>query len=376
MARATLDDWMQPPGNRWAFRHVRELIPTARVRRGSTVRELEPAPVPGLLELTFAGDDGVQRTLSAFLEESCTDALVVLDHGRIALEWYAPGVFSDEPHILMSVTKSVTGLLAGALATSGQLDLDAPLERYVPEAAGSCFEGATVRHLLDMTVDTSFVEDYTPGDDVRAYRRTFGWYPRDGEGPDLHAYLCTIRGGGAHGAAFHYVSPNTDMLGWVCERAGGQRYADALSTYIWGPLGTEADADVTVDRQGAMRAAGGLCVVPRDMARLGQLVIEDGAGLVDPEFVRDLREGGDPAVWARGDYADFLPGGAYRSLWYQPRREPGVAVAIGIHGQLIYADPVRGVVVAKQSSWPVPGDDDGDRLAIAASQALAAALAG
>jgi len=375
VARATLADWMQPPGNRWAFRHVRELIPTARVRRGSTVRELEPAPVAGLLDLSFADDAGAERTLAAFLDESFTDALVVLDHGRIALEWYGPGVFSDEPHILMSVTKSVTALLAGALATSGQLDLDAPLERYVPEAAGSCFEGATVRHLLDMTVGTSFVEDYAPGDDVRAYRRTFGWYPRDGDGPDLHAYLCTIPPAGGHGEAFHYVSPNTDMLGWVCERAGGQRYADALSTYIWGPLGAEADADVTVDRQGAMRAAGGLCAVPRDMARLGQLVIEDGAGLVDPEFVRDLRDGGDPETWARGDYADFLPGGAYRSLWYQPRLDPGVAVAIGIHGQLIYVDPVREVVVAKQSSWPVAGDDDGDRLAIAASRAIAAALA-
>jgi CubicO group peptidase (beta-lactamase class C family) len=340
------------------------------------VRELEPAPAHGLLDLVVTGDDGAERTLAAFLDESYTDALVVLDHGRIALEWYAQGVFSDEPHILMSVTKSVTALLAGALARSGQLDLEGPLEQYVPEAAGSCFEGATVRHLLDMTVDTSFVEDYAPGDDVRAYRRTFGWYPPEGDGPALHAYLCTIRGGGAHGEAFHYVSPNTDMLGWVCERAGGQRYADALSTYIWAPLGAEADADVTVDREGAMRAAGGLCAVPRDMARLGQLVVEDGAGLVDPEFVRDLREGGDPAVWARGDYADLLPGGAYRNLWYQPRQEPGVAVAIGIHGQLVYADPVREVVVAKQSSWPVAGDDAGDRLAIAASRAIAAALAG
>jgi hypothetical protein len=52
-----------------------------------------------------------------------------------------------------------------------------------------------------------------------------------------------------------------------------------------------------------------------------------------------------------------------------------VAIAIGIHGQLVYADPRRRVVVAKQSSWPVAGDDDGDLLAIHAARALAGALA-
>ena len=54
MQRATHADWLTPPVNRWAFRHVRELIPTARVRRGPAVRELPPAPAEGLLELAFA----------------------------------------------------------------------------------------------------------------------------------------------------------------------------------------------------------------------------------------------------------------------------------------------------------------------------------
>jgi CubicO group peptidase (beta-lactamase class C family) len=111
------------------------------------------------------------------------------------------------------------------------------------------------------------------------------------------------------------------------------------------------------------------------MARLGQLVVEDGGGVVPAAFVHDLRTGGDPALWAAGEYAAFLPGGANRSCWYQPRTEPGVGVAIGIHGQLVYADPARGVVVAKQSSWPTAGDDDADALAIVAARTLAAALA-
>jgi CubicO group peptidase (beta-lactamase class C family) len=376
MQRATLADWLTPPANRWAFRHVRELIPTARIRRGGTVRELAPAPVAGLLDLEFDGADGVTRTLRPYLEESFTDALVVLHDGAVAAEWLRPGVAADEPHIVMSISKSITALLAGALEGAGLLDPEAAVARYIPESDGSAFGDATVRHLLDMTTSTAFVEDYSPGPDVRAYRQANGWHPTDGLSSGLHAYLCTIGKRAEHGDRFHYVSPNTDMLGWVCERASELPYADALSRYLWAPLGAEADADVTVDRLGAMRAAGGICVVPRDLARVGQLVVEDGAGVVPAAYVRDLCTGGDPALWAAGEFADFLPGGAYRSCFYQPRVEPGVAVGIGIFGQLLYADPARRVVVAKQSSWPTPDHEVADNLAIDASRAIAAALAG
>ena len=376
MQRATHADWLTPPANRWAFRHVRELIPTARVRRGSAVRELAAAPADGLLNLEFTGTDGIARTLGPYLEESFTDALVVLHNGAVACEWLRPGVDADEPHIAMSVSKSITALLVGVLEGAGLLDTNAPVTAYIPESVGSAFGDATVRHLLDMTTATAFVEDYSPGPDVRAYRQSTGWYPSEGISSGLHAYLPTIRKRAAHGQRFHYVSPNTDMLGWVCERASGLPYSDALSRYLWAPLGAESDADVTVDRLGGMRAAGGLCIVPRDLARLGQLVVEEGAGVVPAGYIRDLCTGGDPALWAGGDFAGLLPGGAYRSCFYQPRVEPGVAVGIGIFGQLLYADPARRVVVAKQSSWPTPDHEVADAVAIDASRAIAAALAG
>jgi len=190
----------------------------------------------------------------------------------------------------MSVSKSVTALLAGALEGAGLLDPSAPVTRYIPEADGSAFGDAQVRHLLDMTTATAFVEDYSPGEDVRRYRQSTGWYPAETGAPGLHDYLLTIRKAAEHGPKFHYVSPNTDMLGWVCERAADLTYAEALSAYIWAPLGAESDADVTVDRLGAMRAAGGISMVPRDLARIGQLIVEDGLGIV-PEAYSPLGTG-------------------------------------------------------------------------------------
>ena len=353
--RPTLANWLDADQNHWSFRHVRELIPSARVRHG-VPRELPAAHVPALLELVRP-------------DENRTDSLVVLHEGKIALEWYAPDVSPDEPHILMSVTKSVTALLAGALWGEGKLDLDAPVIDYVPECAGSCFEDATVRNLLDMAVGADWVEDYSPGPDVRAYRQTTGWYPREGNPLGLHGYLCTIKKARPHGGPFYYISIDTDMLGWVCERAGGAPYAELVSKHLWVPMGAEADADLTVDRYGAPRAAGGLNVVPRDLARIGQLVAEDGGGAVPAEFIRDMREGGNLI----GDESGFAEWG-YRSSWYQPRWDDGVVGAIGIYGQSLYVDPVRNVVVATQSSWPVATDDDREVGAARQAQAIAHAL--
>src|SRR5690606_2896981 len=99
-----------------------------------------------------------------------------------------------------------------------------------------------------------------------------------GEAPsDLRSFFQTLtERDGAHADRFHYVSPNTDLLGWVLERATGSRYADLVSDLLWKPLLAERDAYITVDRFGAPRCAGGFCAVPRDMARLGHLFVTGG----------------------------------------------------------------------------------------------------
>ncbi len=88
---------------------------------------------------------------------------------------------------------------------------------------------------------------------------------------------------------FHYVSTNTDVLGWVYEKACGKPYAQILSEYIWAPMGAEDDAYITLDTHGAARAAGGICATVRDLARFGEMIrnrglangTPGGAGRVD-----------------------------------------------------------------------------------------------
>ena len=371
--RPTLATWLEPSHVRWSFRHVRELMPTERIPAGGVVRDLPPRPRSELLDLEVALHDGTARIGDVVTAQEC-DSLTVLHGGNLVLEWLADGVGATEPHLNFSVTKSVTGLLAGALSGTGLLDLSSTVADHLPEVRGSGFADATLRQVLDMEASYTFVEDYTPGPDITAYRHAAGWYPAPDGAPALREFLATRQPDGRHGERFRYLSPTTDLMGWVCARAAGSTWAQAVSTYLWVPLGAEADAEVTVDREGTPRAAGGLSSIPRDLARIGLVVAEAGAGVVPAEFVDDLLHAGSRERWAAGDFASMFALGSYRSYWYAPGVDPDVVCGIGIHGQMLYVDVPRQVVVAIQSSWSMPDDEDRHLDNHAICRALAHAL--
>lgn len=382
-AQVTLANWRLPPFNRWSFHNVRQIVPSAAIYAGSQAASFSQERHP-VERLAFHGPDGQEWTVGRMLEATMTDGFMVLQRGKLVAESYAAGQRPETPHIVFSVSKSITGSLAGVLVERGQLDPDAPVTTYIPEAAGSAYGDCTVRHVLDMTVSIDFVEDYldTTGDFAR-YRVATGWNPvPDGMAPlDLRGFLVTLKRGAApHGRKFHYVSPNSDLLGWILERASGTPFPELMSNALWRPMGAEFDAYVTVDRLGAPRTAGGVCVTLRDLARFGELMRRDGMAegrqVLPKSWVDDIRSNGDPEAWRLGATPGFLPGGRYRSKWYMTGNAHGAFCAIGIHDQWIYVDPAAEVVIAKQSSQPVPSDPQMDQLHLAAFDALARALEG
>jgi len=130
-----------------------------------------------------------------------------------------------------------------------------------------------------MRSGVTFVEDYADAQaDVRMLDEWIGWRPQhvDDIPRGLYAFLRTLRSGSAHGGPFVYRSAETDALGWVCERAGGRRMADLISTLVWGPMGAESDAEIICDGNGTSVHNGGLCATARDLARFGQLLLDDG----------------------------------------------------------------------------------------------------
>jgi CubicO group peptidase (beta-lactamase class C family) len=158
------------------------------------------------------------------------------------------------------------------------------------------------------------------------------------------------------------------------ERASGQDFAGLYSDLIWRPMGAEASAYVTVDAVGSPRSAGGICALPRDLARLGEIMRLGGKGILPDWWVQDIRSGGESEPWKKGEFHHMFPSGRYRSQWYQTGSASGAFCAIGIHGQWLWVDPQREVVIAKVSAQEEPVDEEIDFTLIRAFEAIAEAV--
>jgi CubicO group peptidase (beta-lactamase class C family) len=359
--QVTLANWRSAPFNVWAFQHVREIVPSADIPNDpGQVRKLA-ARMEDICSLKVG-----RSSLAKVLDATCTDGIVVLHKGAVVFERYANGMSERTPHILMSVSKSMLGLLAGILIEQGVLDHDAPVTSIVPELERTAYAGATVRHLLDMRAGVQFDEDYlaTSGPIVE-YRKATNWNPLGpGEkASDLRSFYRHLKKPeGKHEGRFHYISPNTDLLGWVIERAAGCRYADLMSTHLWRPAGAADSAYITVDRLGAPRCAGGMNTTTRDLARIGQLLVDHGsrAGkqVVPLSWIDSMLRDGDNSAWNAGPFTDLYPGVPmhYRAKWYVERDKHPRMFGMGIHGQNLFVDPKNRLVIAKFSSQPQPLD--------------------
>jgi CubicO group peptidase (beta-lactamase class C family) len=386
-SRVTLANWQDPPYNRWSFQHLRELIPTQRISRGpgSCRALLQHGASPVLDDLTVHRLAGHTSTFAEVIAETWTDAVVVLHDGQIVFEQYYQEMTEETPHLLMSVTKSVVGCITGILVEQGLLDPDKQVSSYVPEIAASGYQGATVRHLLNMRTGVAFSEEYTNQDaEVRVMERYMGWRP--GEEPDgergMYFYLTRLGTDTDHGGSFVYRSADTDMLGWVCERAAGARMADLISLLIWQPLGAEFDAEITCDGLGSAIHDGGMSARARDLARFGQMLLDDGfvhdASVVPERWLHEARAL-DPDIrgaFAAADSESVLTGGWYRNqFWFVPGPLGDLQLCLGIHGQMVLVDRATQTVSVKMSSWPSAQDTaaliDSIRAFVAAGRHLA-----
>ena len=370
-----LSNWRENPFNRWSFQNLGELVPTARVAAASAGAEAPAKDFAGLLGETVSVANAPE-TVAEFLARSSTDALTVMKGGKVIGDWFAPHMDFGARHIIFSISKSVTAIIAGILEGEGLFDPEAPVTQYIPEAAGSAYGDASARHVLDMSVSLDFEEAYLDPESAFArYRRATLWNPGGGTESLREFILSLQRLAEPHGQTFRYRSPNSDLLGLLLERASGQRFSDLMREKLWLPLGAVSEASIGVDMEGTARTAGGISVTPRDLARIGEMMRQGGTAngrrIVPEAWVRDtVSTGGSAEAWQRGTMAFLFPYGRYRNKWYQTGKPSGAYCGIGIHGQWLYVDPKAEVVIAKMSSQPVPVDDPLDAEIVAFFEAL------
>ena len=373
-------DFFSFPKLRWTVCHIRELMPTTDVSRGigapSTLNyELDK----NIDAITFTPTN-IKRpmTWKQSLDANYTDGIMVMHHGKVVYERQNGCLNELGNHAAMSMTKSMTGLLAEILVTEGKLDDKALVASIIPELKNSGFGDATVRQVMDMTTALDYSEDYAdPNADIWQYSEAASPLPKpkDYSGPNGYfEYLQTVNKKGQHGAEFNYRTINSDALGWIISRTTGKAVNELLSDRIWQKIGAEQSAYMTVDAKGTPFAGGGISAGLHDMARIGSLMLNkgeiNGERLFPAAVVDNIEAGGDKNAFAKAGYKQ-LTNGSYKSMWWLFNNPTPIYAARGVHGQTIYVDPAADMVIVRFASYPDASNSKIDPTSLPAYKALA-----
>lgn len=374
------------PKLRWSVRHLREFLPTEEISRGLGAPMPLSYPSPSefadlareIDALTFMPMNGnAPMTWERSLFTNYTDGMLIMHRGQVVYERYFGCLEEDGKHAIMSMTKSITGLLGEILVAEGVLDDTLLVRDVIPDIGDSAFATATVREVMDMTTGVQYSEDYSdPNADIWQYSAAASPLPKPAEydGPNGYwEYLEQVAPDGKHGAEFHYKTINSDMLGWMISRVTGKAVTDLASERLWSRMGAEQDAYQTVDGKGVPFAGGGVTAGLRDLGRLGQLLLDggvaaDGTRLFPAEVVETIATGGDQSKF--GDFAT-LPNGSYTSQFWVFHNDNGAYAARGVHGQTIYVDPTAEMVLVRLASFPRAQNGFIDPTSLPAYQAVA-----
>ncbi|KRG32314.1 MULTISPECIES: serine hydrolase domain-containing protein [unclassified Psychrobacter] len=368
------------PKLRWTVCHIRELMPTTDVSRGiGAPSKLSYALDKNIDAITFMPTNSKRpMTWKQSLDANYTDGIMIMHHGKVVYERQNGCLNELGNHAAMSMTKSMTGLLAEILVTEGKLDDKALVASIIPELKNSGFGDATVRQVMDMTTALDYSEDYAdPNADIWKYSEAASPLPKpkDYKGPNGYfEYLQTVKKNGEHGEAFNYRTINSDALGWIISRTTGKAVNELLSERIWQKIGAEQSAYMTVDAKGTPFAGGGLSAGLHDMARIGSLMLNkgeiNGERLFPATVVDNIEAGGDKEAFAKADYKQ-LTNGSYTSMWWLFNNPTPIYAARGVHGQTVYVDPAADMVIVRFASYPDASNGKIDPTSLPAYKAVA-----
>lgn len=332
------------------FPAMEKLFPGNTIKASAHARVL-PAGVP--LPIPAADVD-------AFMSSMNVAGLIVLQNGKVRLERYARGLTEQGRWTSFSVAKSFTSTLVGAALKDGYIkSVDDPVTRYVPELAGSGYDGVTVGQLLTMTSGVKWNEDYTdPKSDVA---RMFLEPVPAGVDPTVY-FMRKLPRDTAPGTKWVYKTGETNLIGVLVRRATGKSLVAYAEEKIWKPAGMERDGFWMTDQTRAEVSGCCLSVSLRDYARFGQFVLEGGHGVTAKGWF----------AAATSPHATVAPGGfGYGYQWWT---YPGGRFgAVGIFGQGILIDPATKTVVAMVSAAPKASDRVASAQRLAFGQRLIAA---
>ncbi len=353
---AMREQWLNPAVNSFTFRDTDKVFESRAVPRSGPALPLAAGTALAMPAHTSGGQT---MPYAAWADRTFTNAMLVMKDGKVVFEDYRNKSDAATRFISFSMAKTFTALLVGIALGEGKIrSLDDKAGDYVPELKSGGYGDATIRQILQMRSGVDYEERYDFGANPSLAATIHTKAIVRGEMRFADPAV-TIGKKTAPGSTFNYATLDTAVLGWILERATGEKLETYTASRLWGPLGAEAGAFWMADGPpGKGRALNGMAfnAVLRDFARLGQMMLDGGkvGGQAGGQQVI-------PAGWLKemttmiafpAEYARKAEFKGYGYQTWQVDDEPGAYSAVGLAGQFIYVHPKTRTVIVKLSYNP------------------------
>ena len=326
------------------YSNTDKIFPTRTIKASG-----KPCPLPlsnqPLEALTFESG-GKNYDLPDYVAMNRMVGLLILKDGKIVFEHYDFGFTPQTRWMSMSLAKSIVSTLVGAAILDGFIaGVHDPVTQYLPQLAGSAYEGVSVRDVLMMASGVKWDETYVdPASDRRRLLEIQIASSKPGAIFDL---MKTLPRAHEPGTYFNYNTGETVLVGEIVQAATKMTLSDYLSQKIWSPLGMEADALWYLDSPNGHEVGGsGVLARLRDFGRFGNFIL--GGAQIDGR--RIVPDGWLAEATSAKPLAGITPPYGYGYQWWSILAKggsphAGAFMGRGIHGQLLYLHPGCNVAV-------------------------------
>ncbi|MGI9195432.1 MAG: serine hydrolase domain-containing protein [Candidatus Nanopelagicus sp.] len=293
---------------------------------------------------------GTSLAFNEFLKQTDTNAFLVIRNGVMTYEWYKDGVTQSTQLPSYSVAKTMTSIMIGQLINQGKIKESDKFVDYFPNLkAGTSFDLVTIQQLLDMQAGVGVSDNYPAGPSgwgvaiAQMYATTdLDWFLKNNRKMSFEP-----------GSKSEYMSVDSQMLGMIIKKVTGKRISDYFSKNVWQAVGAKYPATWNVDRIGGTEKT--FCCFNAsaiDYGRVGMLFLNGGyAGptkIIDNNWLKRLTT---PVTTLDRNW------GYGAQVWHP---YPNTSLALGLHGQFIFINPVTRTVIVKLSDNPTDSDHESD----------------
>ena len=325
---------------------ARTSVTTTEAPAATTAATTTTAAPDDLVEGAPA-DEGLDATklegakTYAFEPGKNTQGVVVVRHGTIVAEWYAPGADQDSWAASWSMSKSVASALVGIAIDEGKIpSVDVPMTTYYPDWAETGRGDITLRDVLEMSPGLTWEENYSPSsldtsDVINMVVRE----------SDQLAYAASRPAEVPPGTAFVYSSGTSMLLSGVLQQATGMEARDYAQQKLWDRIGVD-QVEMWTDAEGHTLTYCCVDTTSRGFARFGQLFLDDGAWGSEQVV---------PESWVAASVAGSRAAPTTYGLQWWLDDVSGVPAdmfsAQGHDGQFIYVIPSLDLVVVRNGTY-------------------------